>query len=1308
MTGHASSALLLSFALVATTSGVAATPAVELAHEPLYGGRANIHPNLLLSLSVEFPTVGIAYRGDNGTYNRTRTYLGYFNPGKCYRYKGGNRNLEEDAWFEIDSDADSVTHECNGQTFSGNFMNWASSSAIDILRYTLTGGDRVIDQPGLTVLQRAFLQDDVGGNFYADEAYFPRRTVKAGTTSSAPGKVTPFDVETLYVVSCRNRILFSDKKSNVVGGSANASAYCVAPYDGTGNAPAQAVDKALGEYLVRVRVCDGQEGAERTELCMKYGAHYKPVGELQRNADRVRVGAMGYLLDDAPERYGGVLRAPLKYLGAKRHLPPGYAASANDRPEWDPETGVFYNNPEDPLNKNDAANTSGVANYLNKFGRNGRYKTNDPVSELYYEGLRYLQGKQPSPEATAGMSEAMRDGFPVLTEWADPVMASCQRNHILVIADVNTHWDRYIPGNVRTKWGNNNNAFDAARPVDAQVAGKPPALDVKSWTRKVGEMEVDADGVYGHPAPNTSLAGLDAEDAGAGGHGTYYMAGLAYWANTQHIRIDKPVHVKTFAIDVDEGGDGKIDGNKRVLKPRNSQLYLAAKYGGFDDRNGDGNPFITIDVDGKTVIKSSNKEWDNGGGVPANYFLAGQPTEMVEAIHRVFGMIGSSSGTLSGAGLSSSRLGAGGAYLFQPGFDPSRWSGSLHKLAIGFDENSGLTIGSSPVWDAGAILTGTAKQAARPSPEQREIHTLVADGQGYKTAPFKWDQLDEVLKMALDTGPGSDKPDGLGKDRLAWLRGVRERELGQKNGVFRTRDRVLGDIVGSNPLYVGPPVARASGEGYAQYLAVTKDRAAVVYVGANDGMLHAFNADTGIELFAYVPRTLVPLLPQLAAPGYVHRLYVDGGLAAADARVGGKWKTVLVGAFGAGAQGVFALDVSDPTQFGAGGVLLEFTDADDPDMGNVSGAPQIARFRTGVSGGVSVYRDFLVVASGLNNYVPDGLGRHNEDAAGALFLLALDKGSAESWKAGVNYYKFRLPAAETFAPNGLAQPVLVPGADGAVRVAFLGDLQGNLWRIDFSSVAPWSGALGDGMPLFVARDDAGRRQPITTRPLAAFAPGGGYLVMFGTGKYVEAQDGAPGTYRTQSFYAVHDAGVAVVGRASLVQRIFTLQPDGTYLVSGDVPAYGSGAKKGWYIDFPHSEESGERVVSNAVLRDGIIYFNTVIPDADPCAAGGGASYEIGALTGLPPNGMPTRHVSRVGMLGEPIVLDLSAVVGRRNAIGERVVQQRRQVVNVGTGGENGVVSGAESGPSSIDLRAGRFSWREILNWRELRDALLSN
>ena len=1297
------------FAVFLGTSlpAVAVNPALDLATGPLISAAANIHPNLLLALSVEFPTVGAAYRSDGGSYNRRRDYVGYFNHRMCYAYNGGNRNLTDSGYFYPIREADPQTHECGGGAFSGNFMNWATSSAIDMLRYALTGGDRIIDTARMTVLQRAVLHDSAANNFYAHAIYFPRRIVSGGGDVSPPGQVTPFNTATLHIVSCRNRILFSDRSSGVDGSRAadsqRASAYCTSTYDGLSPPNPDQVDKRLGEYLARVKVCDETEGPARPDLCKRYGNAYKPAGEIQRNADRLRVGAMGYLLDDGPRRYGGVLRAPIKYTGDSRINPESLAREPNERREWDPDTGRFYPNPENPADRDNVSVNSGVINYLNKFGRSGLYKTYDPIGELYYEALRYFQGKTPSYEATAGMTDVMKDGFPVIEGWTDPVIASCQKNAILTIADVNTHWDRYIPGNDRTTYNGGNNAFDSARPADPPVANRTPGLDVKDWTRRVGEMEADAGGLARNPAPNVALRELENRDTGAGGHGTYYMAGLAYWANTNDIRLDKPTRVKTYAIDVDEGGNGLIDGNTRTIKPRDSQLYLAAKYGGFEDRNRDGNPFVTLAADGVHSVPGS--EWDDGSGVPANYFLASQPQALLRSIRTVFSRVGNLSGTMSAVAVSSSRISGDGANVFQPGFDAATWSGSLRKFRLALGADGMAVIAATPDWDAGDVLTGSENpaRAARPVAADRNIYTFRDDNMS--TVAFLWGQLSAAQQASLNLSADGVR-DGLGTQRLAYLRGQRDAEVGRPGGMFRRRDRVLGDIVNSNTVYVAAPAPNGIGDGYQEHYAANKERAQAVYVGANDGMLHAFSASDGRELFAYVPNALIGSLSRLTDPDYEHRPYADGQIAVAEARARGRWRTVLAAGMGAGAQGVYALDVTDPARFEAGaGALFEFTDADDPDMGNVVGTPVIAKFRTGIVEGVPRYAYFLVVASGVNNGREDGADRFNADGVPALFLLSLDKAAPARWQLGVNYFKYRVASGVTGLANGLGTPAIVIDSNGAARYAYAGDLQGNLWRFDFSGSAPWSGAMGAGGPIFAAVGPDGTRQPISVQPRVVFAPAGGYVILFGTGRLLENADLLASGFRPQSFYAIHDpatVGARVGGRSDLARRQLRAG-NGAYAISGDAFEYGSGgtARKGWFLDFYDSGRTGERLVANPLVSGGTVLFNSMLPSDNPCVAGGGRTYILDALSGLPLGGASTGSLSTVGVPGTPVAFEVEARTSDRNAVGRRTVRRRQVVFNFGTGGVAGMA--APSGDAiQGSVPAGRFSWREIANWQELR------
>src|SRR5690606_35290144 len=131
------------------------------------------------------------------------------------------------------------------------------------------------------------------------------------------------------------------------------------------------------------------------------------------------------------------------------------------------------------------------------------------------------------------------------------------------------------------------------------------------------------------------------------------------------------------------------------------------------------------------------------------------------------------------------------------------------------------------------------------------------------------------------------------------------------------------------------------------YLEDKADNDPVVYVGANDGMLHAFDgAETGggDELFAFIPASSRSKLFELANPNYSHRYYVDGAIRVSDVATSasGGWKSVLVGTSGAGGATVFGLDVTDPDDFGADDVLWEIDGGDDEDLGSVLGSPVIA------------------------------------------------------------------------------------------------------------------------------------------------------------------------------------------------------------------------------------------------------------------------------------------------------------------------------------------------------------------------------
>jgi type IV pilus assembly protein PilY1 len=633
------------------------------------------------------------------------------------------------------------------------------------------------------------------------------------------------------------------------------------------------------------------------------------------------------------------------------------------------------------------------------------------------------------------------------------------------------------------------------------------------------------------------------------------------------------------------------------------------------------------------------------------------------------------SGRLPGRSTAAMRQDGAGVVI-ESGHDETGLTGWLEMRALSTGADGGIAIGAAPLWEAGAVLAG------HTAPRERKLYTMLRNADGSTASvPFTWDQLGAEERAWLDRAPSAESPDGLGEARVAFLRGERDREVGQPGGIFRRRDGILGDAVHGMPLLVGAPSPSVQGPGYAAFHDLFKSRGETVYLGTNDGMLHAFDARDGTELFAYVPNALIPALNQLCDPEYRHRPYVDASAGEAEALLNGKWRSVLVSGMGMGASGVFALDVSDPAVFDGGQrALWEFTERDDPAIGHVSAAPQVAKIKVALKAGVPEYRYFALMPGGA-----------------ALFLLALDKPPTEPWRRNLNYYK--LPAAATGTVNALGQPALVTATDGSVRFAYAGDSQGTLWRFDFSGKPPFSSDS-----LFEARDEAGLRQSVTHAPRVAFAPGGGYLVLFGTGTVIEDREPPAANLAPQSFYALRDSAarppVPVNGRADLVKRTFL--GAAPYTIKGDEFDYaGPGAKKGWYFDFPNARSEGERLAATPLLAAGTVIVSTIAPGADPCAAATTRTYVLDVLTGF---ALPGDRVSgqplKTATGALPLMLELGAFTGSRSATGGAGAIRKIGIVHL-----QGEGAAPEVQQVDVTLPARRISWREVANWQELHDAV---
>ncbi|XAH21727.1 PilC/PilY family type IV pilus protein [Xylophilus sp. GW821-FHT01B05] len=1397
-------------------------PLIDLSAEPLFAKGANDKPTLVLALSVEYPTVGAQYVDQpnanvDATYAPGTKYVGYFDTESCYQYVD-----DADASLRrFDRLGAATGRTCGGAGFSGNFMNWATSSAVDVLRLGLTGGDRVVDTATMTVLQRAVLPVTAGG--FWNNNNFPSKQLKAALAAGAVpdalrrGATGALYSGDIFVANCLNRVHFGTAATGscdkpglnanlgtkpaangdpTVAGSgftscANENATCNRPPGSTGkwlvaygaaagwitkeitgnsvacNNTAMGPDPAPGTgkscyrrsdtsnwppavtgtwlssdsfFYSRVQVCQtdtsGALQDPRASYCLRYPqGNYKPVGNMQKFSDRIRVAAFGYLMDDQNSRYGGVLRAPMKYVGPKSFDSSGNLISgSNAQIEWNENTGIFIANPDAQ-----AEGKSGVINYLNQFGRTGdtfgRYKTLDPVGELYYESLRYLQGLPPTEQALVNMTGDMKQGFPVFPSslpgsWTDPHAGgdssrnyACLKNNILVIGDVNTHNDKSIPGNTRTT----NSDFVRA----ANLSGNEP--NFVAWTKVVGAFEAgtavnyidgsgkaqttsNPNGSTGERATRSGLANIDTASTGAS-DAAYYMAGMAYWANTHDIRGTdwseatkrRPgMRVSTYVLDVNENGRDSVKNTRRQ-----TQFFLTAKYGGFKDASGKGNPYLNK----AGVLDNTNWEKPDDPGEAKSYFLSSNAEAVLQALDNIFVSIAAEGSSIAGGVVSTSRITPDATgYTYRARFDPADWSGDVLALPLTSNTTDIVSVGdtASAAWRAGALLNNKA-------PADRKIYVGMSSPESATLAtPFKWDAIETSLKNALDKPTPALGSDGRGELRLNYLRGDRSQESG---GVFRKRGSVLGDIVNSALVYSGAPTRSIYDASYADFYKSKLSRSKALFVGANDGMLHAFSAATGEELFAYIPSWVGSRLSYLTNVNYNtsgHQSYVDGSSDVREALVGDAWKTVLVGATGAGGQGVFALDVSDPEAFDADKVLWEFTDKDDKDLGNVVGQPQIMRFRTTPWKDKATSKHFAVFTSGVNNYANDG--NFSETGAPAIFMLDLSKGANTPWAEGKNYFKFPLPIDAAVAKNratGALNFEAKGNAEGEVLQLYAGDLHGNLWKLDFTKAegtSKWDmlilsafkgGSTLKAVPLFIAKDAGGIPQPISMKPILISAPSRSTVVIFGTGKYLESSDNqVNANTQVQSVYALWDddymkADSSSVGASAISGRA-RLQKS-TVSASGVVstPSFTYGRAKtdadatqrsGWYFDFP---QAGERQISAADNSGSNLALSSVIPpDAatDACGQGTGGYYTINVATG---NG--TYRASTVGLLGPPTFVDVGEpTIGERDSTGRAVKTIKRAAVVPGSGGT--MVSDVVTDSYLI----GRLSWRQINNYYELK------
>lgn len=774
------------------------------------------------------------------------------------------------------------------------------------------------------------------------------------------------------------------------------------------------------------------------------------------------------------------------------------------------------------------------------------------------------------------------------------------------------------------------------------------------------------------------------------------------------------------------------------------------------DTDGDSwpNPVLSKNsVWGGNPFESNNAKiddlWHAAFNSKGAFLSAQSPDNLASNLSSALANISDRMGSASSAAQSSTILNRN-SYVYQARFNSKLWYGEL----LAYPMNMNGTIGTIASWNAHCLFTGGLCSDSGETTTPINYDTRVIITKDWSAAnnggiAFRWPtnytslisggSLPQTIKNYLKTAPYSSATtnsteitsnQNYGKALINYLRGDTTydgKSLGTSN--FRQRYGLLGDIVNSTPIYINKPDRyypdRLMSSSYNQFKTTYKNRTPMIGFGANDGMYHLLNANNGSELLAYVPGEshITSTLGNYSQTTYTHRFYVDGFSQSNDVYFNEAWHTILIGGLRQGGQGIFALDITDPSQFSEANakkiLLWEFTDQDDKDLGYTYSNMQV-----GLVNHNGTNRWAVIFGNGYNNTEVDSAASTVGKAA--LYIVFIDGGLDGKWTEGSDYIKLSVGTGNLTTPNGLATPYPIDvNQDYVIDYIYAGDLNGQLWKFNLtnSSPATWSGSA-----FFQARYSTTGDQKITTMPIIGPHPDGikhGVLIYFGTGKFLEPTDNTPVDAVTQTFYAVLDKfddtlpSKSKLLQQSIVQEVKTsydTDDDGTEDFNYELRVTTNqeidwSLHQGWYINLSvagMSSNRGERVFYAPVLRKGHIIFTTLSPNESACSYGGDSwIMELNAYSGARLDESPfdlnkdeeidkKDEISVVG-LNKPGEATETSVSGMKSSVGITATPTVFNMEN--TTNETKVISGSNGIDSFIEngrnLQDGRKTWRQL-------------
>lgn len=608
----------------------------------------------------------------------------------------------------------------------------------------------------------------------------------------------------------------------------------------------------------------------------------------------------------------------------------------------------------------------------------------------------------------------------------------------------------------------------------------------------------------------------------------------------------------------------------------------------------------------------------NGHGT---FVSASNPEEFVSGLKQALANIAKRTSSFSNVSTNAASIKAGGK-VFNASYVSGIWTGAIKAWNL----------------DANNAPSTLAWAASIPAFASRRSHVFTYNGTGGASFPTA-----AQTTMLDRSGGGVSNFPVSGANNANYIMGDTSLE-GSNPGQLRQRESLLGDIVNSSPVYVADTDT--------------------LYAGANDGMLHAFDAKTGIEQFAYVPNLLTfSTLAQISRGDYTHKWSVDGPQVVTS-RALTPSENWLVGSIGRGGKGMYGLDVSTPGAFSTTNVKWEMAETPLNNMGLVTGRPVLAKIKSGTAA--------AIVGNGVNS------------ANNHAVLLVINI------KTGAVIKELDTGEGSAATPNGLSAPTAILGEDGkSIAYAYAGDRLGNVWKFDMRDALPSKWTI---KKLFTAKASGGSGavQPIAGGLTVATDPKTfKRWVFFGTGSYLTSSEADDKTSNAQGMYGIIDDD-KLVNYSDLDKRtiintgaVQNGYPVRTFEAKADLSA----GKLGWYLSLPGA---GERIVQDAMLVSNIMITASMIPEGDACEmSGSGYINAIDAFTGTSlgnsffdldgnpatkseVNGISVGSVNYgVGMPTLPVLLDGKLIVGGTNA-------------------------GDMPGAGGIARRSwGRVSWREI-------------